>query len=118
MILITPDKGSTELTELVASLGTQLRDLRGELEKLQTGMRSGEADDLKQAVRTISEIRHLLRLSIETELKLYENNKREKGIVHEYAIDLAAAKSSIGCRLDRLRKTCCKGRVPEEPDQG
>ncbi|WP_099823911.1 hypothetical protein [Oceaniglobus indicus] len=49
--------------------------------------------------------------------KLEELDKRNKGIVHEHAIDFDALRVEIGSRLDRLRAVAGPVGVSAEPDR-
>ncbi len=111
MTLIAPDENPNGLSISVTSLMRQLADLREDLELLQDRIRAGDFEDLKTSTRAISDIRQWLRIALEAENNLEQRNKRSKGIVHDYAIDFDAARASIGCRLDRLRRSGCPKRV-------
>ena len=115
MVLITPDEDPTGLTTSIDSLERQLSDMRVELEAIYRRIRDGEHDELKNANRATSEIRQWLKIAIEAEARLETRRKHAKGIVNDYALDLSEARSSICCRLDRLRRARCPGRVHRKP---
>ena len=73
-------------------------------------------DAVKDSSRMMTDIRNWIRLALEAELKLEQRKKKERGIVHTYALDMDAARTSVGCRLDRLRRCCRAGRLPGQPD--
>ena len=104
MTLITPDEGPTGLSTSITSLERQLADMKDDLESLYIRIRGGELEELKNATRATAEIRQWLKIAIEAEATLEKRNKHNKGIVHGYALDFDAAKQSIECRLDRLRR--------------
>lgn len=114
MTLITLDEAPTGLSTSITSLEQQLNDMRADLELLQEKIRAGDLEELKNSTRVISDIRQWLKIAIEAEAKLNERNKREKGIVQGYALDFDAARASIGCRLNRLRRARCPGRVSKQ----
>ena len=116
MTLITPDEGPTGLSTSIDSLERQLADMKEELEALYLKIRAGELDELKNATKTTAEIRQWLKIAIEAEATLEKRNKQQKGIVHDYALDFEDARHSIGCRLDRLRRARCPGRVYRRPE--
>ncbi len=111
MTLITLDEEPTGLSTSISSLERQLSDMKADLELLQTKIRANDLDELKNSTRAISDIRQWLKIAIEAEANLNERIKRDKGIVHDYALDFDQARSSIGCRLDRLRRARCPRRV-------
>ncbi|WP_101068934.1 hypothetical protein [Roseovarius salinarum] len=113
MTLITPDAEPTELGSSIALLQRQLADMRAEMEAIQDRIRAGEFDEIRNAARAIAEIRQWLRIALETEAQIEKRHKQDKGIHHDYALDLDEARSSVRCRLDRLRRCGCSGRVPE-----
>jgi len=112
MVLITPDEGPTGLTTSINALERQLADMREELEELYLRIKAGDLTELKNATKATGEIRQWLKIAIEAETQLARRTKEERGIVHGYALDFDAARTQIGCRLDRLRRSGCPGRVP------
>ncbi|QGX98753.1 hypothetical protein EI983_10915 [Roseovarius faecimaris] len=104
MTLITPNEEPTGLSTSITSLERQLADMREDLEALYERIRTGEFHEITNATKATAEIRQWLKIAIEAEATLEKRNKQQKGIVHDYAIDFDAAKHSIGCRLDRLRR--------------
>ena len=104
MALITPDEGASDLSDVAASVERQLRDMRGDLEDLQTKLKTNDYDDLPTTKLLRTEIRQWLKLAIEAEVHLEQRKKTETGIAGGYALDLDAARDSIGGRLDRLRR--------------
>ncbi|WP_135505115.1 hypothetical protein [Roseovarius aestuariivivens] len=104
MVLIVPDPVPTGLTTSIDSLERQLADMRAELEGMYARIKTGEFGELKNAMKATSEIRQWLKIAIEAEAQLATRKKTEKGIVHDYALDLDAARTAVGCRLARLRR--------------
>ncbi|WP_245964214.1 hypothetical protein [Roseovarius spongiae] len=114
MSMITPDEGPTDLGFAITSLKEQLGDMRAELEAIQAGLRAGK-HDLAGASRMRSDIRQWLKLAIDVEMEIEKREKTDKGIVNGYALDLDAARTSVGCRLDRLRRARCPKGFPRQP---
>ncbi|MGI3210448.1 hypothetical protein ACROSR_04955 [Roseovarius tibetensis] len=112
MVLITPDEGPTGLTTSINALERQLADMREELEDLYLRIKAGDLDELKNATKATGEIRQWLKIAIEAEAQLEKRKRQERGIVHGYAIDFDDARTEIGCRMDRLRRARCSGRLP------
>ncbi len=104
MEIITLDEEPSGLSTSITLLEQQLADMREDLAVLYLKIRAGEFDELKNATRATAEIRQWLKIAIEAEATLEKRNKQSKGIVHDYALDLDAARLSIGGRLDRLRR--------------
>lgn len=112
MSLITPDDGPTSLTTSIDLLERQLADLRQGIVEISNKIQAGDLDQLKHATKATGEIRQWLRIAIEAEAQLEKRNKRDRGIVRDYALDLDDARAQIGCRLDRLRRARCPGGFP------
>ena len=105
MILITPEDGPDGLADMIASVQRQLADMRGELDHLYDRVQAGELDQISNAAKSVAEIRQWLKLAIEAEVQLEKRTKEKDGIVHDFAVNLDEARSSIGSQLDRLRRT-------------
>jgi len=93
-------------------LERQLRGMCEDLEALSDRVRAEDFEDIKNRSRILGDIRAWLKLAIEAETQLEQRKKKEQGIVNGYALDMDAARDSIGCRLDRLRRAGCPGRFP------
>ncbi|MCQ0091541.1 hypothetical protein [Roseovarius sp. M141] len=112
MSLITPQEGPSGLSATVTTLERQLRGMCEDLEALSDKVRAQQFDDIKNQSRILGDIRQWLKMAIEAETQLEQRKKKEQGIVNGYALDMDAARDSIGCRLDRLRRAGCPGRFP------
>ena len=113
MTLITPEQGTSRIEDRIGSISNQLESLRKSLEDLEQQVRAGEVGTETDARKQMSAIQNMVRLALDAEMKLDEQRKRKAGIVNDYALDFDAARSSIGCRLGRLRAARCPGRIPE-----
>jgi hypothetical protein len=116
MVLITPDEGPTGLTTSINALEQQLADMRADLAEIYQRIRSGDLDELKNATKATTEIRQWLKIALEAEAQLERRRKEDLGIVHGYALDFDDARHQIGCRLDRLKRASCHGRLPRCPE--
>ena len=109
MVLITPEQ---EIARLEGDL-EDVRDILGEFEEtlrdLRKRVRAGEVDNLKDASKTLTELRSWLKLAKETEAQLAEYARKEAGIVGSWGLDLDRARSEVGGRLARVR-ACCGAR--------
>lgn len=111
MTLIKPDDRPSGLTTSITSLERQLADMRDELEAIYQKIKTGNLDELKNATKATAEIRQWLKIAIEAEATLEKQHKQSKGIVHDYALDLGAARDALGGKLDRLRRARSSGGV-------
>ncbi|MGX9354120.1 hypothetical protein ACS3SW_02850 [Roseobacteraceae bacterium S113] len=110
MTLITPErKEQAALQSQVERIRQALSDLEAHMEDLGQQVRTGEVDTVKEAGKTLQELRQWMRVAMETEKALDEYAKRESGLDGGYALDLTEARRQIGCRLARLSPCCKRG---------
>lgn len=107
MTLITTDESAFPLAESLDDIRDQLGALRAEMSAIQARLRDGDIAAVKDAQRTIQEIRQWLRIAIDLEMEFAKRQQKQAGITQGYAIDFDEARQSIRCRLDRLRT--CRG---------
>ena len=107
MILITPEKSDQRLEKQISRIEASLESFLAEIEDLQLKVRAGEVDNVNEARKLFSDLRTWLKLAHETEMLSAQSRKKDQGIAYDYGLDLAEARSQIGCRLARLRR-CCK----------
>ena len=111
MSLITPEDDPGGLNATVTVLERQLRGMCEDLETLSDKVRAEAFDDAKVHSRILGDIRQWLKLVIEAENQLEQRKKKEQGIVNGYALDMDAARDSVGGRLDRIRAARSGGGV-------
>ncbi|WP_233544888.1 hypothetical protein [Pseudooceanicola sediminis] len=94
----------------IETIERQVLGITEDLKALQDRVRAGEVEAVKETTKMCGEIRFWVRFALEMEAKLDEGKKRNGvsstrgGGTGGGDIDLAAARASIGCRLDRLRR--------------
>ncbi|MGI3164439.1 hypothetical protein [Pseudooceanicola sp. 200-1SW] len=99
------------LRDAVETVERQMRDIAADLERVQDRVRAGEIEGVKDASRMCTEIRSWVRFVLEMEAKLDGVRQRNGTGSGGDDIDLDAARATIGCRLDRLRRCGCTGPV-------
>jgi len=109
MTLITPEQTREALKEDLAAIKEVFRDLKQQMEDLKKQVRAGEVDQVKEAGKTLQELRQWMKLAMETEKALNDISREEKGLDRPYAVDLAEARRQIGCRMARVAP-CCRSR--------
>lgn len=107
MTLITTDTSAFPLNENLNAIQEQLEALRAEMAAMQARLKDGDIAVVKDGQKTVTEIRHWLRIAMELEMDFAKRQQKQAGIVGSYAIDFDAARDRIRCRLDRLR--ACRG---------
>ncbi|SMC42462.1 MULTISPECIES: hypothetical protein [Primorskyibacter] len=106
MTLITPEEGFAELENVAREVREELREARKDLQDLRQRVRTGEVGTETEGLKILAYVRSMLKAASETEAQLAKAQRDRAGIVRDYAIDFDAARSEIGCRLDRLRRCC------------
>ncbi|MFU1478031.1 hypothetical protein ACM25N_10105 [Roseovarius sp. C7] len=104
------------LSTSIRRLEQQLSDMTRDLERIQTKLREGPPEILGNSGRLISDIRQWLRIAFEAEADLERRKSRDTDSGAGQVLDLDAARHSIGCRLDRLRRASATGDVPQQPE--
>ncbi|SFA78192.1 hypothetical protein SAMN05421688_0837 [Poseidonocella pacifica] len=109
MALITAETGSTIEAKRIEELMETITDLADTLKIAQSFLKDKDFEVTKETNKTLSEVRTAYLKAIELEQRIDAERKRKAGLEGGYALDLGAARSSIGCRLNRLRvRKCCK----------
>ncbi|MFD1509421.1 hypothetical protein [Lacimonas salitolerans] len=112
----TSDANEGSLSRAIRVVEEQLLGMTTELLELQQKVRLGEVEALKDSAKLTQEIRHWLKMALDTEQRCEERRKEQQGIVNEYAIDFDRARAEIGCRMARLRTRRCPARVSERSE--
>ncbi|WP_196941943.1 hypothetical protein [Pseudooceanicola algae] len=102
------NKEDTRLRDTIETIERQVLDITDDLKALQGRLRAGESDAVKETAKMCGEIRYWIRFAMEMEAKLDEGRQRRGARpAGGEDLDLDAARTSIRCRLDRLRR--CTG---------
>ena len=99
----TAPTGESPLDGDVAEVRQLLRGVRGALSTLRDRMELDEDAVGGQTGKVLTELRHLIRTTIDTEKNFEQRQKEKDGVVHDYRLDLHDARASIERRLARLR---------------
>ncbi|UYV38835.1 hypothetical protein N4R57_07345 [Rhodobacteraceae bacterium D3-12] len=101
------------LKRAIATVEIQLRALARDLALLHEQTKQGDFTDLLNSGRTAKRARQWIDIAYELEKRLETINTTPRDGDAVQPLDLDDARSRIGCRLDRLRRARCSGRVPE-----
>ena len=99
------------LDELETSAKAQVVSAIEALNRLMAEVDAGKVGPKSEVAKVIGDIRDWLKIAHEMELRLEKSDQGRTGSGRGYALDLEEARSSIGCRLDRLRRSCCSGKI-------
>jgi phage-related minor tail protein len=114
MTLVTPETDALGLEELFESVQRQLMELRHELEAFKEEARSGEEFKPAEVKAALARLKTLVGQCTGLEKTLAECRQKQTGIaLGGYALDLEAARSEIGCALNRIRVCCRAGEISE-----
>ncbi len=94
----------------------QLLDALVAVEEITQKIRRQELDALPALPKAAAEAGAATRQLLTERQRVYEQQKRKAGIVHDFAIDFDAARSEIGRRLARLRAAADGGTLPGGPE--
>ena len=98
-----------ELSELQLSAKAGLMRAIAALNQLSKQVDAGKVGPKSEATKVLGDIRDWLKIAHEVELRLEKYDQDRGGSGQRDALDLESARSTIGCRLDRLRRSCCSG---------
>ncbi len=82
------------------------------VEEITGKIKRQELDALPELPKRAAEAGAATRQLLTERQRVYEQQKRKAGIVHDFAIDFDAARAEIGRRLARLRTAADGGEVP------
>ncbi len=114
MTLLTPDTQADRSERLLESIQLQLEQLRQKLEHHAEGAETGGKFDETGTKRAIAEVSGLVSSCLKLETTLAECRRKQSEIARGgFAFDFDAARSEVGCALNRLRSCCHAGTVSE-----
>lgn len=105
--------GGSPLDQEMAEVRQQLQSLRGAMALLRERLGRDETLVGGSLGRALTELRQLMRTTLETEQAFEERRTETDGEREAERLDLDAARDSIGRRLDRLRAAQGSGDVSE-----
>ncbi|MFZ5964699.1 hypothetical protein ACOXXX_17285 [Thalassococcus sp. BH17M4-6] len=107
MSLIKPEDRLEVLEREREHIAATLKTMKAQLFLLNDRLAQDDLSDPAGTGKLLQDLRYWLKAVRETEAEL-ENVARERaGITSGYGLDLASARTEIGCRLARL-KACCR----------
>jgi hypothetical protein len=107
-----PQDVTREVSELHTSAKAQLVRAITALNRLEARVDAGEVGQKSEATKILGDIRDWLKIAHEMEMRLEKQNHDSGKDIRDHALDLGEARTTIGCRLDRLRRSGCPGCVP------
>jgi hypothetical protein len=113
MTLITPVGDDEPAAEILAVAQRRYETAITEIDRALAAIKAGQFEDTSQLTKLLSELNKASNTAFEERAKVETRQRREAGIVHEYALDFDQARDEIGRRMARLRAAGDAGSVPE-----
>ncbi len=103
MTVIRLSDPESEADRILAHAQAHYLEVLEDLEAVKLYLR--DRDDLSEAEmkRVLGEYRRATQTLFDERKRIEDVRKKQKGIVHDYALDFDAIRDEIGRRLDRLR---------------
>ena len=116
MALIKATEDKRDETAGVDIAERQFLDALCAVEEITNKIKRQELDVLPEMPKAAAHAGAATKQLLAERERVYEQRKRKAGIVHDFAIDLDAARAEIRRRLARLRRAADGGGVSGEPD--
>lgn len=113
MTLIKPFEDAGKAEEMIHRIHEVYGDLFVALKSLKARAEAGEGDATKEVGVLSREVTKAMNTLNEAEAKLYAIRRKEAGVVHDFAVDFAQARTEIRGRLDRILASRGAGGVSE-----
>lgn len=101
--------GQDDLGGALETIKVQLRAIQRELCDFQAQCEMGDLPGDAEATKMLNGVKNWIRLALEMEMKLVQRNANKPADDTTTALDLAAARAEIGCRMARVVECCQAG---------
>ncbi|WP_235842583.1 hypothetical protein [Cereibacter sphaeroides] len=89
--------------DLLAETEKLYREAAEDLVRARRKLSEGRAEEVRAAVQAVKDLKAALQLVMDERARVEKLRRTAGGIVHDYALDIDAARREIGRRLARLR---------------
>ncbi|PTR19050.1 hypothetical protein C8J28_106198 [Cereibacter azotoformans] len=89
--------------DLLAETEELYREAAEDLVRARRKLTEGRAEEVRAAVQAVKDLKVALQLVMDERARVERLRRTAGGIVHDYALDLEAARAEVGRRLARLR---------------
>ncbi len=113
MTLIYPSQGAGTAEDMLSEAQENFQRASRALSTLVRGLEDGDTALSGDAVKVLGNLRQALNTALAERERIESREKRDAGVVNDYAIDFDAARLEIGRRLACLRTAGGEGSVPE-----
>ncbi|MGB0660648.1 MAG: hypothetical protein ACPGNV_10755 [Mangrovicoccus sp.] len=105
MTLIYRQNGDDSSEKIFAEAFAKFERASSALDTVVRQLEAGEVSEVGDVKKLVSSFETAAELTLKARQKLDERRSKQTGIVHDYAIDMDAAKLEIGRRLACLRNS-------------
>lgn len=116
MTLISPLVGDLASQEVLAAAEEHYRRTIAALNEIIEDVAAGKVDRAKELKGALSDLGKATQTAFDERARVEKRIKSESGIINDYALDLADARSEIGRRLARMRDATRAGGLPERAE--
>jgi hypothetical protein len=103
MALITPFRDEGTAAGLLEVANAHYQDALEALEIVKLHLKEGTDLSPAEIAKAAADFRRATQTLFEERKRLEDQRRKEAGVVHDFGLDLDAARDEIGSRLDRLR---------------
>jgi hypothetical protein len=103
MALITPFRNEGTAAELLKVANDHYEDALEALQIVKLYLKEGTDLSPAEIARAAADLRKATQTLFDERKRLEDQRRKEAGVVHDFGLDLDAARDEIGGRLDRLR---------------
>lgn len=113
MTLITPVGDDEPAADILAVAHRRYETAITEIDKALAAIKAGQFEETSQLSKLLGDLNKASNAAFDERARVETRQRREAGIVHEYALDFDQARDEIGRRLGRLRTAADAGSIPE-----
>ena len=114
----TPSDHEGRPADLLAAAEAHYEDALEAVRALTARLAEGAEPPAAEISRIAQDYRRATQTLFDERKRLDDQRRREAGVVHDYALDLDAARAEIGRKLDLLRAEAGSGGVSGRSDEG
>lgn len=113
MTLITPDDNSGEVREILSGVAEHYQDAIDVFRRAIRDVENGEDSGSPGCRNDLRQLRRAMDLLLNEKSRIDSENRKQQGIVYDFAVDFKSARAEVRRRMARLRDAASSGPVPE-----
>lgn len=116
MTVISPLVGEQAAQEILVAAEAHYHRTVVKLSEIIEDVVAGQMDRTKELKGALSDLGRASQTAFDERAKVEKRIRAEAGIINDYALDMAEARSEIERRLARIRDAAGAGELPGEPE--